>query len=243
VTSQDRVLPHSLDAEMSVLGCLLVESQRFVDIADVLRAEDFFRDAHRRIFEAAKTLHDRGRGIDFITLKEELSRRGDLEAVDGPAYLARLTNGVPRGVNLPHYAAIVGEKAQRRRLISAANKMLQDAYEGERSIEELIEEAEADVLTVGKEATGSDFVMADQWVRETYEHLERLANDPRQVTGVSTGFQDLDRMTRGLQPGDLIILGARPSMGKTALASQMALNMATQAMVGLFSVEMARLAL
>lgn len=239
----ERVLPHNLDAERSVLGCLLVENARFIEIADTLSGADFFRDAHRRIFEAARALHDRGRTADYVTLKEEIGRRGELDDVGGPAYIASLTDGMPRGVNLPHYAAIVREKAQRRRLIFTCTKIVADAYEGEPPIEDLIEQAEADVLAVGQEVTGSDFVLADQWIRETYEHLERLASDPRHVVGLSTGFRDLDALTRGLQPTDLIIIGARPSMGKTAVAVQIALHAAQHGMVGVFSVEMARLSL
>lgn len=240
---ESRTLPYSLEAERSVLGCVLLENERFDEVADLLAADDFFRDAHRRTFEAIKALRARRCGVDDVTLKEELARRGDLEEVGGPVYVASLADGMPRGVNLTHYAQIVLQKAQRRRLIAALNKGLSAAYDGEQPFEEVIEATEAGVLSVGQQTTGADFVFGPAWVSETFTHIERLAKNPQAITGVRSGFRELDELTRGFQPGDLIIIGARPSMGKTALAVQMALHAAQAGMVGVFSIEMARLAL
>ena len=239
----ERTLPHNFDAERSVLGAILVENKTYVDVSDMLAPDDFFRDAHKRIYSALRSLATRRVGADFVTLKEELQRVGDLDEVGGPAYIASLADGVPRATNIAHYAGIVLEKAQRRRLIYACNRALQDAYEGDVPIEELLEQTEQAVLAVSQSASSSDFVHTAAWVDETFQHLERLASDPRHVTGVSTGFRDLDRLTRGLQPGDLVIVGARPSMGKTALMQQIAINAAAEGQVGVFSVEMARLSL
>jgi replicative DNA helicase len=239
----ERTLPHNLEAERAVLGCLIVESDRLVEIADTLAAGDFFRVAHRSVFAAISALHSRRVAVDLITLREELARRSELDRVGGPGFVASLADGTPRGVNLAHYSRIVREKSQRRCLIFACNKALADAYEGEFTVEELIERTEADVFKVSQEIATGDFVQAREWVADTYRHLERLAADRREITGVPTGFYDLDRMTRGLQPGDLIIVGARPSMGKTAFALQLGIHAAGSMPVGMFSVEMARLPL
>lgn len=243
-TRDDLPLPHNLEAERSVLGVLALYADRLVEVADTLRSADFFRHAHRLIFDAMlRIAGEQGSGFDIITLKDALARTGHLEAAGGPAYLASLCTGVPRATNLPYYASIVRADAHRRRIIEACTRATKAAYERELDIEALIEQTESDILGVGREMTGGDFVMPDEWVPETVAYIEKLASAPRHVTGVATGFREIDHMTRGFQPGDLIVLGARPSMGKTALSLQIGAHASQAETVGVFSVEMARAAL
>jgi len=238
-----RQLPHNLDAERAVLGALLVAPEHLSEAVDTLTPGDFYRDAHGVIFNRIRHLSERSTAIDFVTLKDGLVAAGELDDVGGPAYIAELADGLPRATNLAYYVGIVREKALRRRLILASRRVERDAYDGDLTVEALIEQTETGILAVGQELVGADFITASDWVRDTITHIETLANDRREVTGISTGFKDLDRMTRGWQPGDLVIVGARPAMGKTSWMLQVALHAAATSPVGIFSVEMATRAL
>jgi replicative DNA helicase len=242
IATAERTLPHNLEAERSVLGAILVHNDAFNTAAQVIDGRDFYRDAHRRIFDRMVALSERGEAIDFITLKEELSRGGDLEEVGGPAYVASLVDGVPRATNVEYYARIVKEKATLRNLIYAANKILTNAYEADQESDLILDEAESSIFAVADDRLKAGFVPMRELVNESFPKIEQLFEHKRLVTGVPTGFVDLDEMTRGLQPGDLVIIAARPSMGKTSLVLNIAQHVAVQGehTVGFFSLEMSK---
>src|SRR5262245_2070805 len=237
-----RTLPHSLDAEKSVLGAILINNDAFNHAAELIDSRDFFRDAHRRIFERMVGLSERGDAIDFITLKEELARAGEIEDVGGPAYIASLTDGVPRSVNVEYYARIVKEKSTLRRLIHSANKILSEAYDAEESPETLLDEAERAIFAIAEDRIREGFVPLRELVQSSFATIERLQAHKGLVTGVPTGFVDLDEITSGLQPSDLVLVAARPSMGKTSFVLNIAQHVgtATDMTVGFFSLEMSK---
>jgi replicative DNA helicase len=242
IATAERTLPHNLEAERSVLGAILVHNDAFNTAAQVIDSRDFYRDAHRRIFDRMVTLSERGDAIDFITLKEELSRGGELDAAGGPAYVASLVDGVPRATNVEYYAKIVKEKATLRNLIYAANKIVANAYEAEQESDLILDEAESLIFAVADDRLKAGFVPMRTLVNESFPKIEQLFEHKRLVTGVPTGFVDLDEMTRGFQGGDLIIIAARPSMGKTSLVLNIAQHVAVQPqmVVGFFSLEMSK---
>jgi replicative DNA helicase len=187
-------------------------------------------------------LTDRSEAVDLVTLSEELGRSGELDEVGGPAYIAALTDGVPRSANVEYYARIVKEKATLRNLIFAANKILTNAYEADQESDLILDEAESSIFAVADDRLKAGFVPMRELVKESFPKIEQLFEQKRLITGVPTGFVDLDEMTRGLQPGDLIIVAARPSMGKTSLVLNMAQHVAIQPdhTVGFFSLEMSK---
>jgi replicative DNA helicase len=242
VLAAERTLPHNLEAERSVLGAILVHNDAFNLAAQVIDSGDFYRDAHRRIFERMVQLNERNQAIDFVTLKEELSRNGEIDDVGGPAYVASLADGVPRATNVEYYARIVKEKSTLRNLIFAANKILTNAYEADQDSDLILDDAESSIFSVADDRLKAGFVPMRDLVKESFPKIELLFEQKRLITGVPTGFVDLDEMTRGLQPGDLIIVAARPSMGKTSLVLNMAQHVAVQPdhTVGFFSLEMSK---
>lgn len=238
----ERTLPHNLEAERSVLGAILVHNDAFNLAAQVIDENDFFRDAHRRIFFRMIALNERNAAIDFVTLKEELARAGDLDEVGGPAYIASLADGVPRATNVEYYARIVKEKSTLRNLIYAANKILTNAYEAEQESDLILDEAESSIFSVADDRLKGGFVPMRDLVKESFPKIEQIFEQKRLVTGTPTGFVDLDEMTRGFQPGDLVIIAARPSMGKTSLILNISQHVAVQPTmtVGFFSLEMSK---
>jgi len=242
LATAERTLPHNLEAERSVLGAILVHNDAFNLAAQVIDSQDFYRDAHRRIFDRMVALNERHDAIDFVTLKEELARAGELDEVGGPAYVASLADGVPRATNVEYYARIVKEKATLRNLIFAANKILTNAYEADQESDLILDEAESSIFAVADDRLKAGFVPMRELVKESFPKIEQLFEQKRLITGVPTGFVDLDEMTRGLQGGDLIIVAARPSMGKTSLVLNMAQHVAIQPdhTVGFFSLEMSK---
>jgi replicative DNA helicase len=242
VIAAERSLPHNLEAERSVLGAILVHNDAFNMAAQVIDSADFYRDAHRRIFDKMVALNERNQAIDFVTLKEELGRAGELDDVGGPSYVASLADGVPRATNVEYYARIVKEKSTLRNLIFAANKILTNAYEADQESDLILDEAESAIFAVADDRLKAGFIAMRDLVKESFPKIEQLFEQKRLITGVPTGFVDLDEMTRGLQSGDLIIVAARPSMGKTSLVLNMAQYVATQPdrTVGFFSLEMSK---
>ena len=242
VTAAERTLPHNLEAERSVLGAILVHNDAFNLAVQVITPADFYRDAHRRIFDSMISLNERNQAIDFVTLKEELSRAGEIDAVGGPAYISSLADGVPRATNVEYYSRIVKEKATLRNLIYAANKILTNAYEADQESDLILDEAESAIFAVADDRLKAGFVPMRDLVKESFPKIEQLFEQKRLITGVPTGFVDLDEMTRGLQAGDLIIIAARPSMGKTSLVLNISQHVATQPdmTVGFFSLEMSK---
>ena len=242
VAVSQRTLPHNLEAERSVLGAILVHNDAFNLAVQVITPADFYRDGHRRIFERMIDLNERNQAIDFVTLKEELGRAGELDDVGGPSYVASLADGVPRATNVEYYARIVKEKATLRNLIFAANKILGNAYEADQESDLILDEAESAIFAVADDRLKAGFVQMRDLVRDSFPKIEQMFEQKRLITGVATGFLDLDEMTRGLQGGDLVIVAARPSMGKTSLVLNMSQHVAAQPnqTVGFFSLEMSK---
>jgi replicative DNA helicase len=242
VAEPARTLPHNLEAEKCVLGAILIHNEAFNHAAELIDSGDFFRDAHRRIFDKMIALSERGDAIDFVTLKEELARAGELDEVGGPAYIAALTDGVPRSTNVEHYARIVKEKATLRNLIHSATRIITTAYEAEREADELLDEAERAIFEIAEDRIREGFVPLRDLVQGSFATIEKLQQHKGLVTGVPTGFVDIDEMTSGLQPSDLVIVAARPSMGKTSFVLNVAQHVGTKTemTVGFFSLEMSK---
>ncbi len=238
----ERSLPHNLEAERSVLGAILVHSSAFSQIEGKLTADDFYRDAHRRIFTALSTLiSDRRIDADFVTLKEELTRTNQLDEVGGPAYVSSLADGVPRATNITYYAGIVREKATLRRLIFAANKILTDAYAAEDSLEEQLRAADRHLLDVQRGMTAGRMVSMAAGTVELFTDLASRRERRGQLTGITTGYKLIDELTFGWQRGEVVVIAARPSIGKTTLAVNCAVHAARAgARVAVISLEMRR---
>jgi replicative DNA helicase len=237
-----RTLPHNLEAERSVLGAILLHNDAFNLAAEVIDSADFFRDAHRRIFEKMIKLAERNDAIDLVTLKEELSRSSELDEVGGPAYITALVDGVPRSTNVEHYARIIKEKAILRHLIFAANKIVASAYEAEEEADLILDRAEHAIFAIADKKIRDGFVALRDLAQGSLDTIEKLHARKELITGVPTGFKDLDEMTSGLQASDLIIVAARPSMGKTSLVLNIAQHVGTKTdlTVGIFSLEMSK---
>lgn len=241
----EKALPNNVEAERYILGAILLENTTLNQAAERLKPEDFFLVSHRRIFEKMLNLFEAGRGIDPITLQEELRRGGELDLVGGPAYLASLFDGVPRFSNIENYVKIVKGKSTLRRLINASNHIMAKAFDDEDSPEEILDEAERLILAIAEDRIKQGFVHIGEVAAKQLEAIEEIAGREQLITGIATGFHELDYMTSGLQRGDLIIVAARPSMGKTAFSLNIAQNAATTAqhhgepaVVGVFSLEM-----
>src|SRR5258705_904441 len=238
----ERTLPHNLEAERSVLGAILLHNDAFNLAAEVIDAGDFFRDAHRRIFAKMITLSERGDAIDLVTLKEELSRSSELDEVGGPAYITALVDGVPRSTNVEHYARIIKEKATLRSLIFSANKILATAYEAEEEADLILDQAEHAIFSIADAKIRDGFVSLRELAHSSLDTIEKLHARKELITGVPTGFTDLDELTSGLERADLVIVAARPSMGKTSLVLNIAQHVGTKTelTVGVFSLEMSK---
>jgi replicative DNA helicase len=238
----ERTLPHNLEAERSVLGAILLHNDAFNLAAEVIDAGDFFRDAHRRIFDKMVKLSERGDAIDLVTLKEELGRSSELDEVGGPAYITALVDGVPRYSNVEHYARIIKEKATLRHLIFSANKILATAYAAEEEADLILDQAEHAIFAIADDKVRDGFVSLRHLAQGSLDTIEKLHSRKELITGVPTGFTDLDELTSGLQPSDLIIIAARPSMGKTSLVLNIAQHVGTKTdmTVGVFSLEMSK---
>src|SRR5260221_11113124 len=195
----ERTLPHNLEAERSVLGAILLHNDAFNLAAEVIDSGDFFRDAHRRIFDRMVALAERNGAIDLVTLKDELGRAGELDEVGGPAYIAALVDGVPRSMNVEHYARIIKEKATLRNLIFSANKILATAYDGAEDADVILDQAEHAIFAIADDKVRDGFVSMRELAHASLETIEKLSARKELVTGVPTGFTDLDEMTSGLQ--------------------------------------------
>lgn len=239
-TTLDKALPHNPEAEQAVLGAVLLDNRLYDQAAELLTLADFYDPANRKIFEKMETLSSGSKAIDLVTLRDELSKEEQLDTIGGPGYLASLVDGVPQVSNLEHYARIVKEKALLRRLIHSSNEILMRGFSGEEEPMALLEEAERSIFEISQSRIKSGFIGLPQILSETYKHIETLYERKELVTGVATGFIELDKMMSGLQRSDLIILAARPAMGKTSLALNIAQHAALreQRTVGLFSLEM-----
>lgn len=238
----ERSLPSNVDAERSLLGSVLVNNENYYRIVEFLRPEDFYLDSHRVIFRNMTALMENSRAIDLITLQDELLRNASLESAGGIAYLSGLLEGIPYLVNIENYIEIIRDKALLRQMISSASKTIAECFDQAEPADAILDQAEQALFNLSEHRTKSGFVSVSDMEEDTQKLLTKLYEDREMITGVPTGFQDLDRMTSGFQSGDLIILAARPSMGKTALALNMAEHVALKKglPVGIFSLEMSK---
>jgi len=244
----EKGLPGNLDAERSVLGAVLLDNAAYTYAAELLLADDFSNDAHRRIFARMVALAETARPIDPVTLTEELLRTGELEAIGGVAYLSVLTESLPRSVNAAHYARIVKDKAVLRRLAHTSNGILREALEGSDDTAAILDRAESAIMAVGEDRGREGLMPLGEVFRRTYRSMDDLLERGKRITGLATRFTHFDDLTCGLQPSDLIIIAGRPSMGKTAWALSVAANVAIRSAEGaqavaIFSLEMSKEAL
>lgn len=238
----DRVPPRSEEAEQATLGAMLLEREAIARVVNILRPSDFYTDAHRNIFNAVIELFNQGQPVDVVTLAERLRVRELLEQVGGQAYLGRLLDAVPTAASAERYAGIVRDKAILRDMIAAANGVLAKCFEDSDDVPQLVDHCEQLIFNAGERTVASAFTPLKPLVAETYDRIEKMAKAGGAPSGLLTGFDDIDYLTSGLQPSDLIILAARPSMGKTALALNIATHVALrqQLPVAVFSLEMAK---
>jgi len=236
------VPPQSTEAEASLLGALLIDSDAIVKIADMLRAEDFYDERNARIYEAAVALYEKHSPIDVLTLSDQLKSTGMLELVGGASYLAELTSYVPTAAHAERYADIVAQKSMRRRLIRASAEISRLGYDETSSLQELVENAETQLFQVSQQHIKQDITSIENILTESFDRLDELHKDKGKIRGVPTGYKDLDNVLAGFQRSDLLILAARPSMGKTALLLNFAHNVAlkSELPVLIFSLEMSK---
>ena len=232
--------PHSLEAERTVLGGILVKNQNLNVVLSTISPEDLYRDAHRLILERIIGLIDRGLPVDLLTLTEDAQRAGILEEIGGASYLASLLDGVPRNLNVEYYTQIIKEKALLRRLIVSSSRIIQESYDQKEDADELLNAAQAAIVEIAEQRIKPGFRPMSQLTGPTLEMIRETAARKEAVTGVPSGFRYLDAMTAGFQPSELIILAARPSMGKTALGLNIShhVGIKTDKAVGFFSMEM-----
>jgi replicative DNA helicase len=241
-TSIERPLPHNLEAERSILGAVLLDNHSLNAAMEKLRSDDFFLPQHRQIFERMIQLAEKQQAIDVITLMDDLSRRGDLESAGGVAYLSQLADGLPRATNVEYYARIVKEKAVLRNLAFSAAAIQEQALAAGDDADVILDRAESTIFQIAEDRVRAGLIGVKELVRDNFERLERIFSEGRRITGLATGYPGLDNETAGLQPSELVILAARPSMGKTALALNIAENVAVRNRepVAVFSLEMSK---
>lgn len=234
--------PQSIDVEASLLGCILIDPDAIVKVADIVQPIDFYDGRHRLIYEACGRLYEQQTPIDIITLSEELRTAGNLADIGGAQYLTELTNSVPTATHAEQYASIVATKSIRRRLIAASNEIAQIGHDEKRTIAELVEEAESKLFSVSQSQVKNDIISMEDILADSFERLDSLHKDKGTIRGIPTGYKDLDNLLAGFQRSDLVILAARPSMGKTALALNLAQNIAVDSKhaVLVFSLEMSK---
>jgi replicative DNA helicase len=240
--SQPRLPPQNLEAEQSVLGAILLDNTAMAKAMEIIVDEDFYRTAHRKVYQGMLLLADRGEVIDQITLTECLKSRSELEAVGGAAYLAELVQVVPSAANIRYHCKIVREKALLRGLIHTSTEVITRGYDGTTAVDDLLDFAERSVFSIAQGKLDRSFTPVNQIIKESLDVVDRLSKRKERVTGVPTGYYDLDDLTAGLQASDLIVIAGRPSMGKTSLALGMAQHAALHAasVVGIFSLEMSK---
>ena len=240
--TKGKVPPHNLDAEMSLLGAILIDEEVLSDVTDKVRADDFYEKRHATVFGAMMRLFERHRPIDLLTLSDELEKKDELEMVGGSSYLSELTNYVPTAANASSYAELVGQRAVRRRLIKASTDIAELAYQDDSNTQEILERAEAELFSVSDQTLKQDLVSLEQILTESFDRMEELHRDRGKLRGIRTGWRDLDNLTAGLQRSDLLIVAARPAMGKTTLVTNLAYNVAAKEhqSVLFFSLEMSK---
>lgn len=238
----DRVPPHNVEAEQAVLGAMLIKKEAIAEAIEILRPDDFYRDAHRIVFEAMLELFQKNEPVDIVTVTEQLKKNDLLEKAGGIAFITALDNAVPTAANVAYHAKIVEEKAQLRNLINAATEIAGTAYEDTEDMAEIMDRAEKRILDVASRENTGAFVPIKDIVMGTFQQIENRAKNSGALTGLPSGFIDLDRLTAGFQPSDLILVAARPSMGKTAFTLNIATYVAVHERkpVAFFSLEMSK---
>lgn len=237
---QENVPPQDIEAEQAVLGAIFLDAEALVEAMAVIEPQDFYRRAHQIIFRSMIALNDRNENIDIITLKSQIESENTLEDVGGISYLTELSQVTPTASGVAHYAKIVKDKSTLRELIQAATKIVKEGYSQEGSVEEIVEAAEKGILNVSEKRNSTGFQAIADVLNSTMEHIDMLSQQNEEITGLPTGYPELDKMTAGLQPEELIILAARPAVGKTAFALNIAQNIGTRTdrSVAIFSLEM-----
>jgi replicative DNA helicase len=237
-----RVPPQSLEAEVSVLGGILLENEALNRVLEVIREGDFYRESHRKIFSAILDLYERNEPADLITLSEVLKKRGSFEEVGGIEYLNSLVNSVPTAANISYYAKIIKEKSILRKLINRATEIVSQGYGDAGDVDEFLDRAEHSIFEISEDRVRPSFHPIKDIIKSSFKTIEKLYEKRQLITGVATGFSRLDELTSGLQPSELIIVAGRPSMGKTAFALNIAQHAAIEARVpaAIFSLEMAK---
>ncbi|MDH5404986.1 MAG: replicative DNA helicase [Candidatus Aminicenantes bacterium] len=238
----ERLLPHSLEAERSVLGAILLDNRTLNEAIELLTGDDFYRESHRRVFLKMIDLWEKSRAIDLVTLKESLADSGELERVGGPAYLASLVDGVPRSTNIEHYARIVKEKSVLRSLIFASNQVISKCYAQDEELDSVIDLAERSIFEIAEGRITSGFVPIKDIAKASFKTLDQISERRGFITGVATPFIRFNELTSGLQPSDLVVIASRPAMGKTSLSLNIAQFVGKKEgnTVGIFSMEMSR---
>lgn len=238
----DRVPPQNIEAEQSVLGAMLIEKEAISKVAEFLRPEDFYRESHRLIYATILELFGKNDAVDLITVTENLRKEDKLETVGGISYITSLANSVPTAANVLYHAKIVEEKALLRQLINVSTEIAGMGYEANDDVENILDQAEKKILDVSNRRIGQDFIPIKTIIFDAFNKIEQLYASKGGITGIPTGFKDLDRLTAGLQPSDLILIAARPSMGKTAFVLNIAQNIAIREKkaVAFFSLEMSK---
>ena len=237
-----RIPPHSVEAEQSVLGSILLDKEAMISVSETLVPEDFYKEAHKVIYESMLKLYNSRSEIDLITLTDELRDQGYLDDIGGIAYITSLSTVVPTTSNIKYYVNIVKEKSISRQLISAANDIINLGYDGSAKVEYVLENAEKKIFDISQERATNDFQPINQVISEALSMLEKLYEEKNDVTGLTTGFRDLNKKINGLQRSDLLLIAARPAMGKTAFALNLVQNAALKgdASVAVFSLEMSK---
>ena len=237
-----RIPPHSVESEQSILGSILLDKDAIITVTETIQPEDFYKEAHKIIYECMLKLNSKNEPIDLITLTEELKKQDSLENIGGISYITSLSTIVPTTTNVKYYADIVKEKSVLRKLIKVSNDILNSGYDNSVKVEEILEQAEKKIFDISQEKSSEDFKSINSVLMDTYDMIEKLYTNKEEITGITTGFDDLNKKINGLQRTDLILVAARPAMGKTAFSLNLVQNAALKgnASVAVFSLEMSK---
>ena len=238
----NRIPPHSVESEQSILGSIILDKDAIITVAETINPRDFYKEAHKIIYESMLSLNSNNEPIDLITLIEELRKEGHLDNIGGISYLTSLSTIVPTTSNVKYYANIVKEKSVMRQLIKASNEIINLGYDASTDVQEILNKAEKSIFDISQEKSGDDIQPINAVLQDTFDMIEKLCTEKKEVTGITTGFKDLNKKINGLQRTDLILLAARPAMGKTAFSLNLVQNAALKgdASVAVFSLEMSK---
>lgn len=238
----NRIPPHSVESEQSILGSIILDKDAIITVAETINPSDFYKEAHKIIYESMLSLNSNNEPIDLITLIEELRKEGHLDNIGGISYLTSLSTIVPTTSNVKYYANIVKEKSVMRQLIKASNEIINLGYDASTDVQEILNKAEKSIFDISQEKSGDDIQPINAVLQDTFDMIEKLCTEKKEVTGITTGFKDLNKKINGLQRTDLILLAARPAMGKTAFSLNLVQNAALKgdASVAVFSLEMSK---